>query len=95
MPYMSRDLVGLAFFLELSDDLLVNCLFTEMWLAELVPRACRCLFEARLDGQKPSEDWEGKSKAGSAVGSEEGGKSSCRNFTLTVVGTLRSLVREH
>lgn len=34
-------------------------------------------------------------KAGPAVGSVKGGKSSCRNFTLAVVVTLRFLVREH
>lgn len=53
------------------------------------------LNEARLDGQKPSEVWEGVCKAGSAAGSVEGEKSSCRNFTLVVVVTLRPLVREH
>lgn len=52
---MLRDLVDLMFSLEVSGDQLVNCLFTEMELAESVPRACRCLVEARLDVQKPSE----------------------------------------
>ena len=87
--------MDLAFFLKVSDDLLVSCLFTEMGLAESVPRACRCLVEARLDGQKPSEVWEGVCKAGSAIRSVEGGKSSCGNLTLAVVVTLRPLVREH
>lgn len=95
VPYVLRVLVGLVFFLKVSGQLLVSCLFTEMGLAESVPRACKCLAEARLDGQKPSEVWEGACKAGSAAGSVEGEKSSCRNFTLAVVVTLRPLVREH
>lgn len=47
--------MDLVFFLEVSDGQLVNCLFTEMELAESVPRACRCLAEARLGVQKPNE----------------------------------------
>lgn len=53
MPYVLRDLGDLVFFLEVSDDLLVSCLFTEMGLAGSMPRVCRCLVEARLHGQKP------------------------------------------
>lgn len=81
---MLRDLVDLTFFLKVSDYLLVSCLFAETGLAESVPRARRCLAGTRLDGQKPSETWEGACKAGSAAGSVEGGRSSCRNFTPQV-----------
>lgn len=95
VPYVLRVLVGLVSFLKVSGDLLVSWLCTEMALAESVPRVCGCLAEARLDGQKPSEVWEGVCKAGSTAGSVEGEKSSCRNFTLAVVVTLRPLVREH
>lgn len=45
VPYVLRVLVGLVFFLKVSGDLLVSCLFTEMGLAESVPRACGCLAE--------------------------------------------------
>lgn len=87
---MLRDLVDLAFFLKVSDYLLVSCLFADTGLAESVPRARRCLVGTRLDGQKPSETWEGVCKAGSAVGSVEGGRSSCTNFTPAVVVTLEA-----
>lgn len=38
---MLGNLVNLAFFLKVSDDLFVSCLFTEMVLAESVCRPCR------------------------------------------------------
>lgn len=87
--------VGESFFLKGPDDLFVICLFTDTLLAESVSRPCRWLLEARLDWQKRSEAYKGVCKAGSAVGSVQEGKSSCRNFTSAAAVTLRPLLREH
>jgi len=86
VPSVLRVLADRGFFLKASDDLLVSCFFAETGLAELLLRTHRCLLEARLDGQKPSGAWEGVCKAGSAVGSVGGGKSSCSGSNTEASG---------